>query len=393
MLEKSRILDLIKNFVLFEDKIPEDIKIMAQYHQYYAVRKSVASTLKATEDDGRAGVFWHTQGSGKSLSMIFYTKLLNQYLDNPTYVVITDRNDLDDQLYGQFSRVQEFLRQRPIQARSREHLKELLAGRKANGIFFTTMQKFAESDEPLSDRNDIIVIADEAHRSQYGLRERIAADGSVQVGMARIIRDLLPNASYIGFTGTPISSQDKDTQEVFGDYIDVYDMTQAVEDGATRPIYYENRVMNLGLNEDILNEIDRKYEELASKAREEDIIQSKKQLSKLESVLGSESAINSLCTDIVDHYENSREHLLTGKAMIVAYNRNIAMSIYKKILELRPSWTEKVQVVMTGNNNDPEEWKDIIGNNAHKKALAAKFKNNDDPMKIEIGRASCRERV
>lgn len=188
-------------------------------------------------------------GSGKSLSMVFYARLLNHYLDNPTYVIITDRNDLDEQLYGQFSRVKDFLRQSPVQASSRVHLKELLEGRRANGIFFTTMQKFSESKEPLSDRNDIIVIADEAHRSQYGLKEKMAKDGSIRVGMARIIRDSLPRASYIGFTGTPVSAQDKDTQEVFGDYIDIYDMTQSVEDGATKPIYYENRVMNLGLDE------------------------------------------------------------------------------------------------------------------------------------------------
>ncbi len=384
ILEKSRILDIIKNFILFENNTPEDIKIMAQYHQYYAVRKAISSTLKATVDDGRAGVFWHTQGSGKSLSMVFYTKLLNQYLDNPTYVIITDRNDLDDQLYGQFSRVKDFLRQTPIQAQTRENLRELLEGRIANGIFFTTMQKFAESDDPLSNRNDIIVIADEAHRSQYGLRERIAKDGSIQVGMARVIRDLLPRASYIGFTGTPISQQDKDTEEVFGSYIDVYDMTQSVEDGATKPIYYENRVMNLGLDENLLDEIDKRYEELATQAREEDITKSKRQLSKLESILGSDSAIDSICNDIVEHYEEERSFLLTGKAMIVAYNRRIAMSIYERILELRPEWNEKVRVVMTGNNNDPEYWKDIIGNNAHKKELAVKFKDDEDPMKIAI---------
>ncbi len=323
-------------------------------------------------------------GSGKSLSMVFYARLLNHYLDNPTYVIITDRNDLDEQLYGQFSRVKDFLRQSPVQASSRVHLKELLEGRRANGIFFTTMQKFSESKEPLSDRNDIIVIADEAHRSQYGLKEKMAKDGSIRVGMARIIRDSLPRASYIGFTGTPVSAQDKDTQEVFGDYIDIYDMTQSVEDGATKPIYYENRVMNLGLDEGLLGEIDKKYEELASQASEDDITKSKKQLGKLEAILGSEVVMDTICKDIIDHYENERAHLLTGKAMIVAYNRSIAMAMYKKILELRPDWEENMEVVMTGNNNDPEDWKDIIGNNAHKKELANRFKNNDDPMKIAI---------
>src|SRR5690625_2549940 len=316
--------------------------------------------------------------------MVFYTKLLYEYLENPTYVVLTDRNDLDDQLYGTFSRVKDFLRQEPEQARSREHLKELLDGRKANGIFFTTMQKFSESEEPLTDRRDIIVISDEAHRSQYGLREVIKRDGSIQVGMARIIRDSLPNASYIGFTGTPISQKDKDTQEVFGDYIDIYDMTQAVEDGATKPIYYENRVMNLGLDEDLLKEIDAKYEELATQAAEEDIAKSKRELGKLESVLGTDSVIDSLCRDIINHYENERAHLLTGKAMIVAYNRKIAMKIYEKILDVRPEWEEKLKVVMTGRNNDPEEWKDIIGNNRYRKELATRFKDNEDPFKIAI---------
>lgn len=384
MLEKTRILDIIKNFILFEDNIPEDTKIIAQYHQYYAVKKAVASTLKATQTDGRAGVFWHTQGSGKSLSMVFYTKLLYKYLENPTYVIITDRNDLDDQLYGQFARVKDFLRQTPQQASSRENLKELLDGRLANGIFFTTMQKFSESKEPLTERSDIIVISDEAHRSQYGLKETIRKDGSIQIGMARIIRDSLPNASYIGFTGTPISQKDRDTQEVFGDYIDIYDMTQAVEDGATKPIYYENRVMNLGLDEDLLEEIDAKYEELATQAAEEDITKSKRELGRLESILGSETVIDTLCRDIIKHYEEERAHLLTGKAMIVAYNRRIAMKMYQKILELRPEWDEKVKIVITGSNNDPEEWKEIVGNRNYKKELANRFKDNEDPFKIAI---------
>lgn len=384
MLDKTRILDIIKNFILFEDNIPEDSKIIAQYHQYYAVKKAVDSTLKAVDTDGRAGVFWHTQGSGKSLSMVFYVKSLYKYLENPTFVVITDRNDLDDQLYNQFAKVKDFLRQTPQQANSRDHLRELLDGRLANGIFFTTMQKFSESKEPLTERSDIIVISDEAHRSQYGLKEVIKKDGSIQVGMARIVRDSLPNASYIGFTGTPISAKDRDTREVFGDYIDIYDMTQAVEDGATKPIYYENRVMNLGLDEDLLEEIDAKYEELATQATEEDITKSKRELGKLESILGSESVIETLCTDIIKHYEEERAHLLTGKAMIVAYNRRIAMKVYKKILELRPEWEEKVKLVITGSNNDPEEWKEIVGNKNYKKELAKRFKDNKDPFKIAI---------
>lgn len=384
MLEPTRLLDILKSFTLVMRGTPEDIKILSAYHQYYAVKKAVETTVEATKTDGRAGVFWHTQGSGKSLSMVFYVKQLQERLQSPTFVVITDRNDLDEQLYGQFATCDEFLRQTPIKAESRKHLQELLDNRQANGIFFTTMQKFEESDEPLSDRRDIIVIADEAHRSQYGLTERIRKDGTITKGSARIIRDSLPNASYIGFTGTPISLKDRDTREVFGDYIDIYDMSQAVEDGATRPVFYENRVMNLGLREDILEEIDRKYEELAFEASSENIERSKKDLGKMSAILGAPETIETLCRDIVGHYEANRQHYLTGKAMIVAYDRPIAMKIYEEILRLRPDWTEKVKIVMTGNNQDPEEWHDLVGTKAYRQQLAAKFKDNDDPMKIAI---------
>lgn len=385
ILEKNRFLDIIKNFIVFEDKDKSIIKIMTQYHQYFAVHKAVNSTLEAMEKgDGRGGVFWHTQGSGKSLSMVFYTNLMSKNLEKPTFVIITDRNDLDDQLYGQFSRVEEFLRQSAIQASSRENLKKLLNARVSNGIFFTTMQKFAESDEPLTDRKDVIVIADEAHRSQYGLKERISSDGRLQIGMARLVRESLPKATYIGFTGTPLTDSDKDTQEVFGSYIDIYDMSQSVEDGATKPIFYENRVINLNLNDQVLNQIDAKYDELAQVANESDIEKSKRELSRMDALLGSEQAIDTLVRDIIDHYEANRENLLTGKAMIVAYNREIGIKIYKKILELRPNWNEKAKVVMTGSNNDPEEWKKIIGSKSDRDELARKFKDNDDPMKIAI---------
>lgn len=309
---------------------------------------------------------------------------LTKELRQPTFVILTDRNDLDDQLYGQFSRAKKFLRQTPIQAQSRAHLNELLDNRTSNGIFFSTMQKFAESEEALTDRSDVIVIADEAHRSQYGLRERIRQDGQVQSGMARLVRKSLPNATYIGFTGTPISINDRDTQEVFGEYIDVYDMSQSVEDGATKPIYYENRVVNLGLKEDILKEIDRKYEELSEFANEMDIEASKRELSRLEEIIGSDEAIDTLVKDILEHYEKTRAHLLTGKAMIVAYNRRIAIKIYRKILELRPDWDEKVHVVVTGSNNDPEDWKEIIGSKADREELAKRFKDDNDPFKIAI---------
>ena len=392
MFQKERLLDIIKNFICFSNEGTQTFKILAGYHQYFAVNKAVASTQKATVTDGKGGVFWHTQGSGKSLSMVFYAHRLQEALDSPTIVVLTDRNDLDDQLFGQFAKCKEFLRQEPMHAESREHLKTLLAGRQANGIIFTTMQKFEESSEPLSDRRNIIVMADEAHRGQYGLAEKIRITKNEEgeeiakrvVGTARIIRNTLPNATYIGFTGTPISSKDRSTREVFGDYIDVYDMTQAVEDGATRPVYYESRVIKLKLDEATLKLIDAEYDIMAHNADPEVIEKSKRELGQMEAVLGNDNTINSLVCDILDHYENNREHLLTGKAMIVAYSRPIAMKIYKRILELRPSWTEKVGVVMTSGNNDPEEWRQIIGNKHHKDELAMKFKDNDSPMKIAI---------
>lgn len=387
--QKERFLDILKNFICFNNDGPNTFKILAGYHQYFAVKKAIESTKHATQTDGKGGVFWHTQGSGKSLSMVFYAHLLQEALNSPTVVVITDRNDLDNQLYSQFSKCQEFLRQTPIQAQSREHLKELLDGREANGIIFTTMQKFEESDEPLSTRRNIVVMADEAHRGQYGLTEKVdTKTGKIKTGTARVIRDSLPNATYIGFTGTPISSKDKNTREVFGDYIDIYDMTQAVEDGATRPVYYESRVVKLQLDPATLALIDKEYDIMAQNADEEVVEQSKRELSQMETVLGDDSTINSLVDDILNHYENNRENLLTGKAMIVAYSRPIAMKIYNKILQLRPNWgeknKEKIAVVMTSGNNDPEEWRDIIGNKAYKTELAKRFKDNNDTLKIAI---------
>ena len=383
--QKERLLDIIKNFICFSDDGTKEFKILAGYHQYFAVKKAIESTKKATVTDGKGGVFWHTQGSGKSLSMVFYAHLLQSALNSPTIVVMTDRNDLDDQLFGQFAKCKSFLRQDPIHAESREHLKSLLAGRKANGIIFTTMQKFEEADEALSERRNIVVMADEAHRGQYGLAESVEAEtGKLKYGTARIIRNNLPNATYIGFTGTPISSKDKSTREVFGDYIDIYDMTQAVEDGATRPVYYESRVVKLKLDENTLRTIDKEYDLMAAQADQGVIEQSKHELSRMEAILGNDATINTLVTDILDHYENNRENLLTGKAMIVAYSREIAMKIYHRILEIHPDWTEKVAVVMTSSNKDPEEWRDVIGIKAHKNELAKKFKDNNSPLKIAI---------
>ena len=390
--QKERFLDILKNFICFNVDGANTFKILAGYHQYFAVKKAIESTKHAAVTDGKGGVFWHTQGSGKSLSMVFYAHYLQQAMDSPTIVVITDRNDLDDQLFGQFSRCREFLRQTPQQAQSRRNLQDLLANRQANGIIFTTMQKFEESGEPLSTRRNIVVMADEAHRGQYGLTEKVTtrrnAQGELEVkttiGTARIIRDSLPNATYIGFTGTPISSKDRSTREVFGNYIDIYDMTQAVEDGATRPVYYESRVIHLKLDQNTLRLIDTEYDLMAQNADPDVIEKSKKELGQMEAILGADQTIASLVDDILDHYENYRENLLTGKAMIVAYSRTIAMKIYQRILQLRPGWKEKVGVVMTQGNNDPEEWREIIGNKAHKEDLARKFKDNNSPMKIAI---------
>ena len=390
--QQERLLDIIKNFICFSVEQTKTIKILAGYHQYFAVRKAVEKAKIATATDGKGGVFWHTQGSGKSLSMVFYAHLLQETLDSPTIVVMTDRIDLDDQLYSQFSKCAAFLRQTPVQAESKVHLKKLLAGRTANGIIFTTMFKFEEREAPLSTRRNIVVVADEAHRGQYGMDERVVmneneqgeTEAKIVIGNARIIRDALPNATFVGFTGTPVSAKDRNTREVFGDYIDIYDMTQAVEDGATRPVYYESRVIHLKLDQNTLALIDTTYDILSQRASAETIEKSKKMMGQMESVLGAKSTIKSLVDDIILHYEGTRENLLTGKAMIVAYSRNIAMKIYQRLMEVRPDWKEKVGVVMTSGNNDPEAWKKIIGTKHHKEELARKFRDNNDPMKIAI---------
>lgn len=384
MFDKARLIEILRGFICFSKDEKQSAKILAGYHQFFAVRKAVDSVAEATQSDGKGGVFWHTQGSGKSLSMVFFAKRLQDAVSSPTIVVLTDRNDLDGQLYRQFARCSEFLRQVPIQAESRKHLGELLREREANGIFFTTMQKFEENEEPLSIRRNIVVVADEAHRSQYGLTEKIDKDGKVKVGAARRVRNSLPNATYIGFTGTPISQKDRSTREVFGDYIDVYDMTQAVADGATRPVFYESRVINLKLDEATLRRIDEEYDSMAAEAEEYAIEKSKHELGRLDSILGADDTISSLVEDIVGHYEDYRQFEQTGKAMIVAYSRPIAMKIYHRMLELRPEWRNKLALVMTSGNIDPEEWRAIIGNDSHKKELERQFKDDAGPLKIVI---------
>ncbi|MDR2830703.1 MAG: type I restriction endonuclease subunit R [Methanobrevibacter sp.] len=386
MFEKERLIDILQNFILFSKDEKDSIKILSAYHQYFAVNKAIQRTIEAIErKDGKGGVFWHTQGSGKSLSMVFYTKKLQKVLNSPTFIIITDRNDLDEQLFSQFTKCSDFLRQISKKAESRVDLINKLKNIQANGIFFTTMQKFEESDEPLSERNNIIVISDEAHRSQYGLGEKVDPEtGKISIGTARKVRDNFPNATFIGFTGTPISQKDKSTREVFGDYIDVYDMTQSVEDGATRPIYYESRAIKLQLDESVLSRIDKEYDKLSEEAEPYAIEKSKHELSKMEELLAAPETIDSLCNDIVNHYENDRQYLITGKAMVVAYSRKIAIKIYEKILQLRPQWKDKINIVASSSNKDPEEWHELIGTKKHKKELARRFKDNEDPFKIAI---------
>lgn len=400
MFAKHRFLDILHNFICFSHEADGSAKILAAYHQYFAVRKAVESTAKASAigGDGRGGVFWHTQGSGKSLSMVFYAKLLQSALNSPTIVVITDRNDLDDQLFAQFAKCKDFLRQTPVQAEKRKlsdddkkngskvvGLKDWIDGREANGIIFTTMQKFEEGEDSLNERRNIVVMADEAHRSQYGFEEKVnAKTGKITIGNARRVRNALPNATYIGFTGTPIELEDRNTLEVFGNYIDIYDMTQAVADGATRPIYYESRVIKLGLDPDTLAKIDALYEQIKENANEADIEKSKHELARMDGVLAAPMVLDSLCTDIIDHYEKYRQYEQTGKAMIVAYSRPMAIKIYEKILSMREDWKDKIKIVMTGSNKDPEEWKKYTGNKKYREDLAREFKDNNSEFKIAI---------
>ena len=351
MFQQQRLLDILQNFICFDKNQGKYAKILTAYHQYYAVGKALQRTRTAVEGNGKIGVFWHTQGSGKSLSMVFYAHHLVQRLPEVTIVVVTDRKDLDNQLFGQFCRCKDFLRQEPQNAQSREDLGNLLRNRKSGGIIFTTIQKFEEGDSALSTRRNIIVMTDEAHRSQYGEEHWDNKSLTMKKGFSQKMREALPGASFIGFTGTPISDRDRDTEEVFGNYIDVYDMSQAVDDGATRPVYYESRVVNLNLDEDTMKLLNDEFDNLADEgATEEQIRQAKQEHSRLEVLLGEDATIDTLVRDIIQHYEQNRAQELTGKAIIVALTRSIAIKIYRKMLELRPQWTEKVKVVMSGHN-------------------------------------------
>ncbi|MEQ8189332.1 MAG: type I restriction endonuclease subunit R [Candidatus Eremiobacterota bacterium] len=387
MLNKKVLLDLIQNFIVFETNGFAMIKKLAAYHQYYAVNKAVNTTIKAAgpHGDKRCGVVWHTQGSGKSLTMVFYARKIVLSMNNPTIVVITDRNDLDDQLFGTFGRCAEILRQEPVQAISRDHIKTLLSVA-SGGVIFTTIQKFFPEEKGeiyplLSERHNIVVIADEAHRSQYDFID----------GFARHMRDALPNASYIGFTGTPIEAGDKSTPAVFGDYIDIYDIEQAVKDGSTVRIYYESRLAELNLKEEEKPKIDPEFELVTEGEEVERKEKLKSRWARLEAIVGSEQRIKQIASDIVTHFEN-KLNILEGKGMIVCMSRRICIDLYKEIIKLRPEWHNKdddkgiIKVIMTGSATDPEHWQEHIRNNPRRKAISERMKDPSNPLKLVIVR-------
>ncbi|MEH6689528.1 MAG: type I restriction endonuclease subunit R [Halopseudomonas sabulinigri] len=412
-------LDYIRYFVIFETDSDKLVKKIAGYHQFHAVREAVRATLIAAGEvnvhgigekraiygdevvagSKKAGVVWHTQGSGKSISMCCYAgKLLQQpEMNNPTLIVVTDRNDLDGQLFATFSAAKELLKQQPIQAEDRDSLRQLLAEREAGGIIFTTVQKFGlltdETDHPvLNDRHNIVVISDEAHRSQYGLKASLKKDGTYKFGYARHMRDALPNASFIGFTGTPIASEDKDTRAVFGEYVSIYDIQDAVDDGATVPIFYESRLARLDINHDLIEELSDQVEEVVED--EEDLgsrEKTKGEWSRLEKLVGAGPRLKQVAEDLVKHFE-TRNSIIDGKAMIVAMSRDIAAQLYSELVALRPEWHDAdpekgaIKVVMTGSASDKASLQPHIHNKKTKKRLEKRFKDVNDPLKLVIVR-------
>ena len=430
MMCKSHLLDIVENFILFQtSRMPEynrqgkkigdkatNIKILAGYHQYFAVKKAVEKTKIACAKGGdkKAGVVWHTQGSGKSFSMVFYAAKLVKELNNPTIVVLTDRNDLDDQLFSTFAKSADILRQTPKQAdvrkltseqklsnaKAKDNSKEvnglfdLLNDRESGGIIFTTIQKFKLDDdkvESLTDRRNVIIMVDEAHRSQYGFEAKTDKEGKLKYGYAKYLRDALPNATFIGFTGTPIELDDKSTPVVFGDYIDIYDMTRAVEDGATVKIYYENRIIKLDANEELIEQIDDEFEEITEGQEDNDRERYKSKWSRLEAVVGSKNRIKKLAEDIVNHYEE-KSKTIDGKAMIVCMSRKICVNLYDEIVKLRPDWHSddvdkgKIKVVMTGSASDSPRLQAHVGGKQRRELLANRMKDNNDELKIVIVR-------
>ena len=398
--DKTRFLTLIPDFTVFGDTGSGLVKIVAGYHQFHAVRHAVESTIAAAspEGDRRIGVIWHTQGSGKSLLMAFYAGqiIAHPAMENPTVVVITDRNDLDDQLFGTFAMCRDLLRQTPQQADSREDLQKVLT-RPSGGVVFTTIQKFSpergETDYPvLTDRRNVVVIADEAHRSQYGFRAKVARKtGGISYGFAKYLRDALPNASFIGFTGTPVEKEDVNTPAVFGEYIDVYDINRGVEDGATVPIYYESRVARIELDDDEKPKLDEEIAELTEDEAEGEQERLKRKWANVEAVVGTKKRLGLVAGDIVEHFEN-RVVGMDGKTMVVGMSRRICVALYAEIVKLRPEWHSDddasgiIKIVMTGAASDPKEWQRHIGGKARRELLAKRAKDPDDPLKLVIVR-------
>lgn len=393
--EHRRLLDLLCHFTVFGETGSGLAKIIAGYHQFHAVRHAVNSTVTASSPEGnqRVGVIWHTQGSGKSLLMAFYAGQLVKHpaMSNPTLVVLTDRNDLDDQLFSTFSMCRDLIRQTPVQAESRDDLQKVLS-RASGGVIFTTLQKFGEIAEPLTTRRNVVVIADEAHRSQYGFKAKVdAKTGEISYGFAKYMRDALPNASFIGFTGTPIEADDVNTPAVFGNYIDVYDISRAVEDGATVPIYYESRLARIELDEEEKPKIDAEVNELTEEDSEADQERFKKKWSTVEALVGSDKRLALVAKDMVAHFED-RVAALDGKAMVVCMSRRICVKLYDEIVKLRPDWHSTddnagaVKIVMTGAASDPQEWQQHIGNKARRDLLAKRARDPKDPLKLVIVR-------
>ena len=398
--ERARFLSLVRDFTVFGDTGSGLVKIVAGYHQFHAVRHAVARTIAASspEGNGRIGVIWHTQGSGKSLLMAFYVGQIISHptMENPTVVVITDRNDLDDQLFGTFAMCRDLLRQTPHQAGNREHLQRALT-RVSGGVIFTTIQKFApdrsEAHYPvLTKRRNVVVIADEAHRTQYGFGARVERDtGEISYGFAKYLRDALPNASFIGFTGTPIEKEDANTPAVFGEYIDIYDINRGVEDGVTVPIYYESRLARIDLDEDERQTLDGEVAELTEDEAQGEQERLKRRWANVEAVVGAEKRLALVAKDLVSHFEN-RIVGMDGKAMIVCMSRRICVALYEQIASLRPAWQDDddgsgvLKVVMTGSASDPTTWQPHIGGKARRELLAKRAKDPADPLKLVIVR-------
>lgn len=409
MLDKEVLLRLIRYNTVFEQEEQKDektgllsvvkIKKIAAYHQYYAVEKAVKETVRAThesEGNRKIGVIWHTQGSGKSLSMVFYTGqiVVEPMMQNPTVVILTDRNDLDDQLFTTFGNCKQLLRQTPVQAENREHLKDLLKV-SGGGIVFTTIQKFAPTSgnvyEMLSERSNIVVVADEAHRSQYGFkgREVEIEDGSeIRYGNAKYLRDALPKASFIGFTGTPIEKEDRSTRNVFGDEIDIYDIKQAVDDGATVPISYESRLVKIRLNQEVVNQIDYAVDEILG-ATQEQKEKAKKKNAQIDAIVGHPDRLKDIAKDIVEHFE-ARQQTFEGKAMVVCMTRQIAVNLYREIITLRPEWHSDelmqgmIKIVMTSSSDDPESFQSHHTTKDDRKKLALRLKDINDSLQMVI---------